>query len=203
MKFYDLAGSPNARRARIFMAEKGLEIAAVTIDIAKDEHQTAAYLAKNSLGKMPVLELDDGTCIAESVAICRYLEALHPTPPLFGRDPLESAKVDMWTLRMEFELLQPVIQIFVHTHPMWQGRRAQIAEWAAVNRATVAERFVWLDRALEGRDFIASDAYTMADISAQCAILLAKGAADIRIPPAQKNLTAWWQRVTARPTARA
>ena len=118
MKFYDLPASPNARRVRIFMAEKGLELPKVTVDMMQGENSTPEYLAKNSLGKMPVLELDDGTCIAESAAICRYLEELHPEPSLFGRDALERARVEMWHQRMELEILLPMIAIFVHSAAM-------------------------------------------------------------------------------------
>ena len=101
MKLYDLPPSPNARRVRIFVAEKGLEIPTIAVDMAKGENKAADYLAKNSLGKMPVLELDDGTCIAESGAICRYLEETHPEPALMGRTAVERAQVEMWNRRME------------------------------------------------------------------------------------------------------
>ena len=203
MKLYDLAASPNTRRVRIFMAEKGLDIPKVQVDLTKNENQSPEYLAKNSLGKMPMLELDDGTCITESATICRYLEELYPDPPLFGRDALERAKVDMWHRRMELEILIPVIAIFVHSNEMWKGRVPQVPEWAEINRENVKKRFVWLDQELEGREYIATEHYSIADITAQCGILMAKAAAGIRVVPEQDNLTAWWDRVTSRPTARA
>ncbi len=203
MKFYDLPPSPNARRVRIFMAEKGLEIATVVVDMMAGENRTPEYLAKNSLGKMPVLELDDGTCIAESAAICRYLEELHPEPSLFGRDALERARVEMWHRRMELEILLPMIAIFVHSAAMWQGRLVQVAEWAEVNRTNVAARMAWLDGALDGRDYIAGDEYSVADIAAQCAFVMGKAAVGVRIPADLENLDRWWQRVSTRPTARA
>jgi glutathione S-transferase len=118
MKLYDLAGSPNTRRTRIFIAEKSADIEIVPIDMAKGEHSTPEFLAKNSLGKLPVLELDDGTCLSESVAICRYLETVYLDPPLFGTDPIERAQVDMWERRMEIDILIPVMQVFVNTHEM-------------------------------------------------------------------------------------
>lgn len=203
MKFYDLPASPNSRRVRIFMAEKGLELPKVTVDMMQGENSTPEYLAKNSLGKMPVLELDDGTCIAESAAICRYLEELHPEPSLFGRDTLERARVEMWHRRMELEILLPMIAIFVHSAAMWQGRLVQVAEWAEVNRTNVAARMAWLDGALDGREYIAGDEYSVADIAAQCAFVMGKAAVGVRIPADLENLDRWWQRVSTRPTARA
>ena len=202
MQLYDLAPSPNARRVRIFMAEKGIEIPTVAVDMMKGENRTPEYLAKNPLGKMPVLELDDGTCIAESVAICRYLDELHPEPPMFGRSTLERAQVEMWHRRMELEILLPMIHVFSHTHAMWQGVITQIADWGEASRQTVLARMQWLDGELADRQFIATDDYTVADIAAQCGLLLGK-AVDVRVPAELANLTAWWNRVVARPSARA
>jgi glutathione S-transferase len=202
MKFYDLEGSPNTRRLRIFLAEKGLELETVAIDFRKGEHKTPEYLAKNSLGMMPLLELDDGTCISESVAICRYLDELHPQPPMFGRDALERAQVEMWNRRMELEILNPMMQVFGHTHKMWAGIRRQVAEWGEVSREKALTRMEWLDGELAGQEFIAGNDYTVADITAQCGILLGK-AVDVRIPGGLDNLTGWWERVIGRPSARA
>ncbi len=202
MKLYDLAASPNTRRVRIYLAEKGLEIPTTEIDMSQGEHKTPEYLAKNPLGKMPVLELDDGTCISESVAICGYLEGLHPEPPLFGRDDLERAKVEMWHRRIELEVLQPLMYVFAHTHEMWKGVWTQIPEWGGECAKTVQERYQWLDGELEGREFIATDDYTVADIALQCTFLMGKGIG-VRAPDELANLGAWWQRVSGRPTARA
>lgn len=204
MKFYDLAGSPNTRRARIFMAEKGLDIPTVMVDMMKGENRTPEFLeTKNSLGLMPVLELDDGSCLSESIAICRYLESQHPEPPLFGRDAREQADVEMWNRRMELEILYPAMQTFVHSHKMWAGRMEQIPAWADACRDKIRARYDWLDKELAGREFIATGDYTIADITAQCAVLIAKGVCEVRIADDQANLAAWWQRVAARPTARA
>ena len=203
MKFYDLPASPNTRRVRIFMAEKGLDIPMTPINMMENENKTEAYLAKNSLGRMPVLELDDGTCIAESVAICKYLEELHPEPPLLGRDALDKAMVEMWQRRMEFELLNPIINVFRHTADLFKGRIPQVPEMAEVEAANVKENMQWLEKELEGKQYIANDEYTIADITAQCAFVMAKAALGIRIPDEMPNLTQWWERVTSRPTARA
>ena len=203
MKFYNLPASPNARRVRIVMAEKGLEIPTEIVDMMKGENRTPAYLAKNSLGMMPVLQLDDGTYLAESGAICRYLEEMHPEPPLFGRDAKERAMVEMWHRRMELEFLLPMIAVFVHSHPMWQGRLRQVAEWGEVSRENVAKKMVWLEGELEGKDYIAGDQYTVADVVGQSAFVLGKAAVKLPIPEELENLTAWFARVSSRPTARA
>ncbi len=185
------------------MAEKGLDIPMTPINMMENENKTEEYLAKNSLGRMPVLELDDGTCIAESMAICKYLEEMHPEPPLLGRDPLDKAMVEMWQRRMEFELLNPIINVFRHTADLFKGRIAQVPEMAEVEAANIKEKMQWLENELEGKQYIANGEYTIADITAQCAFVMAKAALGIRIPEEMTNLTQWWERVTSRPTARA
>ncbi|MDA1101663.1 MAG: glutathione S-transferase family protein [Proteobacteria bacterium] len=202
MKLYDLPASPNARRVRIFIAEKGLKIPTIAVDMAKGENRRPDYLAKNSLGKMPLLELDDGTCIAESGAICRYLEEIHPEPRLMGSTPVERAQVEMWNRRMELEILLPLINVFVHTHEMWKGVHTQVAEWGEICRETALARLAWLDDEIAGRAFIVTDSYTVADITAQCALVLGK-AVGVRVPEDMGNVNAWFARVSARPTARA
>ena len=203
MKLYDLAPSPNARRVRIFIAEKGLEIPIVPVNMMTGENQSEDYLAKNSLGKMPLLELDDGTCIAESAAICRYLEEMNPNPPLMGRNPLEKALVEMWHRRMELEFLIPMITIFLHTGEMWKDRVTQIPQVAETGILNVKERMEWLDKELDGKEFITGEDYTVADIAAQCAFVMGKAALGLRIAEDQLNLSNWFTRVSSRPTARA
>ena len=203
MKLYDLPPSPNARRVRIFIAEKGLEIPIVPVNMMTGENQSEDYLAKNSLGKMPLLELDDGTCIAESVAICRYLEEMNPNPPLMGRNPLEKALVEMWHRRMELEFLIPMVTIFLHTGEMWKDRVTQIPQVAETRTLYVKERMEWLDRELNGKEFITGEDYTVADIAAQCAFVMGKAALGLRIAEDQLNLSNWFTRVSSRPTARA
>ena len=202
MKLYDLPPSPNARRVRIFVAEKGLEIPTIAVDMAKGENKAADYLAKNSLGKMPVLELDDGTCIAESGAICRYLEETHPEPALMGRTAVERAQVEMWNRRMELEILLPLIHVFGHTHEMWKGVHTQVAEWGELCRENSLNRLAWLDGEIAGRDYNVNDNYSVADITLQCALVLGK-AVGVRVPEELDNVNAWFARVAARPTARA
>lgn len=203
MKLYDLPASPNARRVRIFIAEKDLQIPMVPIDMTSGENRKSEYLAKNSLGRMPLLELDDGTCIAESIAICRYLESEFPSPPLFGSSGLEQAIIEMWQRRMEFLLLNPMINIFRHTHEMWKDRMTQIPQIAEIESEDVKEKMIWLDAELKGKQYIAGGDYSVADITAQCAFVMGKAAVGIRIPQELSNLDAWWSRVTTRKTARA
>ena len=203
MKLYDLPASPNARRVRIFLAEKGLKIPLVPVNMMAGENQTDAYLKKNSLGRMPLLELDDGTTISESIAICRYIEEKHPSPPLMGSGALESATIEMWQRRIEFEFILPIIAIFRHTADMWKGRFVQIPEVAEQERISIKARMEWLDKELNGKQFVAGDAYTVADITAQCAFVMAKAALGLRIPEELTNLSEWWARVSMRPTARA
>ena len=203
MKLYDLPASPNTRRVRIFIAEKNLEIEMIPIDMMSGENKTEEYLAKNPLGRMPLLELDDGTCIAESIAICRYLENEFPDPPLFGTTSLEKAMTEMWQRRMEFQFLNPLIDIFRNTHEMWKDRIVQIPQVAEIASEGVKEQMVWLNQELEGKEYITGDGYSVADITAQCAFVMGKAAVGIRIPEDLSNLDAWWSRVTSRPTARA
>src|SRR5262245_39599072 len=118
MKLYnDAMPAPNPRRVRIFLAEKGVSIPLVDVTIVKRQHKSPEHMARNSLGQLPTLELDDGTMISETVAICRYLESLHPNPPLFGRTALEQALVDQWVRRVEFTVMTPVGMFWRHNHP--------------------------------------------------------------------------------------
>jgi glutathione S-transferase len=201
MKLYNLPPGMNPRRVRIFLAEKGVEVPTVDIDMMKGENRTPEFLAMNPMGTLPVLELDDGTILSESIAICRYIEHLHPEPPLFGRTPLEEAQVEMWNRRMEHEIMVPITAVFRHGHEFWKGS-PQVPDYAELARQQATERMIWLDGHLAGREFIATDDYTVADITAQCALLLGRNTGT-PIPEDAPNLARWWQAVTARPTARA
>lgn len=131
MKLFDGGRAPNPRRVRVFLAEKGISVPLVSIDMGALEHKNEAVSSRNPLQRLPVLELDDGTVITESVAICRYFEELHPEPALFGRGALGKAQVEMWQRRMEFNLLSCVAQAFRHIHPaMKEWEIPQIPEWA-------------------------------------------------------------------------
>ncbi|NDH31858.1 MAG: glutathione S-transferase family protein [Betaproteobacteria bacterium] len=202
MILHDLSAGMHPRRVRIFMAEKGLSIERREVDAAGGANAMPDFLRLNPLGKLPVLELDDGSAIAESLAICRYLEAIHPQPPLMGKTPQASAHIEMWTLRMDHELSQPIALAFVHSSDFYRGRLEQVPEVALWARARALQTMTWLNGELAGRSHIAGEDYSLADIVAQCAFVLGK-AVSLRIPAAQANLMRWFAEVSARPTARA
>ena len=202
MILHDLSAGMHPRRVRIFMAEKGISIERREVDAAGGANALPDFLRLNPLGKLPVLELDDGSAIAESLAICRYLEALHPQPPLMGQTPQAAAHIEMWTLRMDHELSQPIALAFVHSSDFYRGRVEQVPEVAGWARNRALQTMAWLDGELAERSHIAGDDYTLADIVAQCACVLGK-AVGLRIPPEMTNLSRWFAQVSARPTARA
>jgi len=194
--------APNPRRVRMFLAEKGLDIPQHRVPLRERAHKAPEFMAKNSLGQVPALELDDGTVIAESVAICRYFEALHPDPPLFGRTAQEKALVDMWTRRIEFQLMAPIGQFWRHAHPFTASLLTQHKAFGESNREHAERAFRWLDRELEGKAFIAGEAFTIADIVALSTIDFGKFIGII--PPEDcANLADWHARVSARPSATA
>ena len=202
MKLYDSAMAPNPRRVRIFLAEKGIEVPVEQVDIAKGENRKPPFLAKNPMGTLPVLELDDGTHIAESIAICRYFEALQPDPPLFGVDTQDIATVEMWNRRMELEVFNMITGCFRNTHDFFKGRIPQVPEYGEVCRGAAEKRLAWLDKVLADRDFIAGARFSVADITALCGIDFGRVTA-IGIQPDQKNLARWHQAVSTRPSAKA
>lgn len=202
MKLYDSAMAPNPRRVRIFLAEKGVTVPTVQVDIAKADNRKPEYLAKNPLGGVPILELDDGTVIAESVAICRYFEETHPNPPLMGTDARDRALVEMWQRRMEYEVALPIMQTFRNTHDFFKGRIPQVAEYGEVCRKAAESRLGWMDGELASRKFVAGDAFTIADITLLVGIDFGR-VSRIKIAPDQKNLQRWYDDVKARPSAKA
>ncbi len=202
MKIYNSSVAPNPRRVRVFLAEKGIQVPYEEVDIVKAANRTPEFRKKNPMGTLPVLELDDGTCIAESVAICRYFEELHPNPRLFGAGAKERAMVEMWNRRMEFELFLPITAAFRHRHEFFKGRIPQVPEFGEVMREQSEARLDWLNDELAGRPFIAGEKFSIADITALCAIDFGK-VSKIRIKPEQKNLARWYEAVSSRPSAKA
>ena len=195
--------APNPRRVRMYLAEKGLTPPYTDMDIQKRAHKAADFVAQNSLGQVPTMVLDDGTMIAESVAICRYFEALHPDPPLFGKTPAEQAIVDMWIRRVELQLMNPVGLFWVNAHPLTARLSGQkYKDYGKSQKRRAAERMIWLSNEIGGRDFIAGDTFTMADIIAESTIDFAKFVG-IEMPEEATALAAWRARVRARPSARA
>jgi len=202
MKIYDFTQDPNPRRVRIFLAEKGISVPYVQVNIGTAENRQPAFLAKNPLGTLPVLEFDDGAFLAESVAICRYFEEQKPEPNLMGRDSRERAFIEMWQRRMEFEVLNLTAQSFRNTTEFFKGRIPQNKEYAEVCRNTAIKRFEWLDKELANRPYIAGDRFTIADISAMVGVDFGR-LTNIRIQPEQTNLKRWHDSVSSRPSAKA
>lgn len=202
MKLYDAKAAPNPRRVRIFLAEKGLEIPTVQVDLAAGENRKPPFIDKNPMAGVPVLELDDGTWLAESVAICRYLEGLHPEPSLMGRDAREQGWIEMWNRRMESEVLIPIAQVFRNSHEFFKGRIQQVPAYGEACRAVATKRLEWLDQELAHRSFIAGEDYSIADTTALCGIDFGR-VSGIKIAPDQKNLTRWHEAVSARASAKA
>lgn len=203
MKLYDSKMAPNPRRVRMFLAEKGIKVDLVPVDIMKQEHKTPEYRAKSPQALLPALELDDGTVITESVAICRYFEELQPEPPLFGATALEKALVEMWNRRMEFGVLFATAMVFRHTHPAMAPLEVpQCQDWGQANVDKVRASWEWMDRELATRPFIAGENFSIADITGFVGVQFGKV---VKLQPDEsyKNLTRWMGEIAARPSAGA
>jgi glutathione S-transferase len=203
MKIYDHPQAPNPRRVRIFLAEKGVSVPLETVDILRRVNREPAFLARNPFGGIPVLELDDGSCIAESVAICRYFEGEHPDPPLFGKGAREQAEVEMWNRRVELGLLAAIGMVWAHGSPLTAAVIAQIPANVEPNRKRAAQVMEIFDRALAERPFLAGERFSIADISALCAIDFGRALVDVHPDPALQHLGRWHRDVSSRPSARA
>lgn len=203
MKLYDGGRVPNARRVRIFLAEKGLSVPMIPVDLGKKEHKSSDFTARNPLQRVPVLELDDGTVITESVAICRYFEEQHPEPALFGTGAVGKALVEMWNRRAEFELYLAVQAAFRHLHPGMAGYEVpQVAEWGEVNKGRAIEAMRLFDRQLAENRFVAGPDFSIADITAFVSVDFLK-AARLSMPEDMPNLARWRDAMAARPSAAA
>lgn len=200
MLLYDGGRAPNPRRVRIFLHEKGIDVPLEPVDMSALGHRDERIARLNPLRRLPVLELDDGTAISETIAICRYFETLHPDPPLFGTGAVGTATVEMWQRRMEMHLLLPVANVFRHSHPaMKEWEVPQLPDFAEANRPKVADALEWLDDELADREFVAGDAFTVADITGFIALDFAKPAR-IEIPERLENLHRWYAACRARPS---
>jgi glutathione S-transferase len=203
MKLYDAGRAPNPRRVRIFLAEKGVEVPLVPVDLGRLEHKAPAFVAVNPLKQTPALELDDGTILTESIAICRYFEELHPEPPLFGVGPLGRATVEMWQRRIEFGLLGTVAAVFRHLHPaMAEMEVPQVAVWGEANKPKILGFLRILDRHLAGRDFVCGESFSVADITGLVALDFMKPAR-LAVPDEFANVKRWHADLSARPSALA
>ncbi|WP_324827676.1 glutathione S-transferase family protein [Qipengyuania zhejiangensis] len=203
MIFYDSPNpAPNPRRVRIFAAEKGIDLPSQEVSIPRREQKAPEFVAKNPRGQTPILELDDGTVIAESVAIMRYLEALHPEPCLFGTGPVEIAEIEMWSRRVEMILMPAVGAVWVHTHAFTAALPGRNVEWGEANRPRALDAMRFFDTSLKGREFLAGEAFSAADILLLTTIDFA-GFVGMDMPEECANLRAWHERVSARPSASA
>ncbi len=203
MKLYDFKTGPNPRRVRIFLAEKGIEVPLVHVDIMKREQKAPDFLKKNPIGSIPVLELDDGTCISESVAICRYFEELQPEPPLFGRNPVEKAQIEMWLRRVELNFMVPVGMVWIHGHPLTARLIKQIPEAADQNRKRTQIGYRLLDAQLADNAFVAGDDYSVVDAVLLASLDFANGLVGVPYDETLKHLKRWHDTVSARPSAGA
>lgn len=202
MKLYDGGRAPNPRRVTVFLAEKGIEIERVPVDMGQFGHKSDEVTSLNPLQRLPVLVLDDGTALSESVAICRYLEELHPDPPLLGIDARDRAIVEMWNRRVELHLLFSVAAAFRHLHPaMKEWEVPQVPEWGEANKPKAAAFLELLDQELSDREFVAGDRFTIADITAMISMDFMKPAR-IEKPAHLENVMRWYEAVSARPSAR-
>ncbi|MCB1505204.1 MAG: glutathione S-transferase [Hyphomicrobiaceae bacterium] len=203
MKIIETRTAPNPRRVRIFLAEKGVQVTYEQRDLMAGELKSDDFSALNPFQRVPVLILDDGTVISESVAICRYFEEMEPDPPLFGVGPVGRAQVEMWQRRAELGLWFNVAQAFRHLHPkMAHLEVPQVPDWGEANKGKASEMLEFFDRRLRSSRFIAGAGYTIADITALVAIDYLKPAR-IAMPAGLDGLARWYQEVFARPSAAA
>lgn len=203
MKLYDTPFAPNPRRVRWVMAEKGVDdIEVIAVDLMKGEHKQPGYLAKAGLAQLPALEFDDGTVVTESIAICRYLESLHPEPNLFGRSAQETAVIEMWLRRAEMLVATPMMFWVRHTAPPLAVLETQNPAVAAFGQAKGLEGLRVLDERLAGRDWLAAERITIADIVAFIGMDFAR-MLRFRPPEELANLCRWAEAMRARPAAKA
>ena len=203
MLLYEDNRAPNPRRVNIFLAEKGIELKRHQVDIMASELKTGPLKKLNPLERVPFLLLDDGTVIAETIAICRYFEELQPDPVLMGTGALEKAIIEMWQRRIENNFLTPVAHCFRHSHPaMAPLESPQIGEWSKVNGKLAMQMINFLESELGGRDYIAGDAFSIADITALCTVDFMR-LARLSLGDEHANMKRWYERVAARPSASA
>jgi glutathione S-transferase len=201
--YYDAGRAPNPRRVKIFLAEKRISVPVEQVDLGKLEHRGEGYAAINPMRRVPALVLDDGTAIAESVAICRYFEELQPEPPLFGRGAVDVALVEMWNRRAEMHLLFHVASVFQHLHPAMKALvDPQIPAWGEANKPRIFQFLKILDGELSSRAFLAGKNFSIADITALVAVDFMK-VSKLAVPDELAHVRRWYGDVSARPSAKA
>lgn len=202
MKIYETKTAPNPRRVRMFLAEKGIDVDYVQVDIQKGENLSAEMRAKNPLGKIPILELDDGTCIAETDAICTYFEALQPDPPLMGTTAVEKATISMWQRQVELAFMMQVGMCFQHTTGYFKDRMTPVPEYGKEAGINASKYLNILERRLGVKEYIAGDVFSIADITALCAMDFAR-VVKIRMTDDHVHLARWYESVSNRASAKA
>jgi glutathione S-transferase len=203
MQIYDSLG-PNPRALRMFLAEKGIKIPSKDVDLLAAENRKPPYTDRNPGGQIPALELDNGKCIGETVAIFEYLEEKHPTPALVGTTAEERAETRQWQRRVELLITEHLYNGFRYSEgaELFKNRMRILPEAAPGLKAIVQDKLKWLDNLLEGKQYIAGDRLTVADIILYCALDFG-GSVNQRIDPSLKNVNAWFQRVDSRPSAKS
>jgi len=193
--------SPNGFRVAAFMHEKGIELPTETVDVMKGETRQETHLARNSLGEIPVLQLDDGTFISESIAICRYLEALNPEPALFGSNPEEAARIEMWNRRMEQQIFGICGDYGLHVIPVFADKVEQMPEYAESRKRALQSNWEWLDKELsDGRTFVAGEKFSVADISGMAALMIYGFIEALELPENLEHVGRWVTEVRERPS---
>ncbi|MEO1244113.1 MAG: glutathione S-transferase family protein [Pseudomonadota bacterium] len=199
MKLYS-GQTPNGLRVSVFLAEKAITLPTEMLDIPSGEARAPEFLHKNSLGEIPVLELDDGTLLTESLAICRYLEALYPQNPLMGSTALETAKIDMWSRRMEQQIMGPVGEVGRHTFPFFADKFEQIAAYAETQKRLQEKKWAWLDAELsDGRTYVCDDTFSVADITGMAALMICEFAR-MPVPKGLSHVKRWETALRERPS---
>ena len=203
MKLYDSIG-PNPRVVRMFMAEKGLVVPAQTVDLPAGENREAPHLARNPHGQMPTLQLDDGSYLSETVAICEYIEEIHPAPPLIGSTPQQRAEARMWRQRIDLNICQHIANAYRFGRGLkrFETRVVCVPEAVEGLRRIVADRLHWLDGQIAGNAFICGDRFTLADIKLYCWLDFA-GQVGQPWDGANENIAAWFSRVASRESTKA
>jgi glutathione S-transferase len=204
MKLYVSPRAPNPRRVQMFLAEKGVQLPLQNVDLNAQEHKSAAFRAKSPLARIPALELDDGRVLTETRAICTYLEGLHPEPNLMGSDATERAFIEMADRRVEWYFMLPIGNCIRHTHPgLAPLEQPQFPDFGRSQGEKLLETAVWLDAELQRQPWIAGERFTIADITAFCALEFAKLMRFSAGAQGFSALQAWRDRVADRPSAKA
>ncbi len=198
MHLYTQSASPNGQRVEVFLKEKGVDIPMTQIDLRAGENLGDAFLARNPFGRVPTLELDDGTCLSESLAICRLIEGLHPEPNLFGETPRELAMVEMWCRRVELNFMMPVAQCFRNVTGFFKDREKVCPEWGEISGEVARDAATRLDAHLADSQFLAGDRYTVADLTLAITLGFARNVGQDYFD--LENLTRLHAGVTARPS---